>query len=224
MALQQSANSAHKYAVPFSEFEMMREWRELAMTGSTDGDYGENSESCSRKYIKDLAWIVDHWGVTPESVRQFVDAAIERGTLQPLGKLIEVCPDKTSPVLSSMDLVAMVLKSSCSTSYVERREDKQHEMVQWLVRNGFQVSARDQTEVKRLSDAVAKRLEKKQQSQASAEAKAKAAAKRVHPGRLETHNSDLSGLDSTELRHVEATYQIWSCCKRGPDAPGCKDP
>jgi len=43
------------------------------------------------------------------------------------------------------------------------------------------------------------------------------------PGKLVTHQADLDGLDSRDLRHVEEFCELWSCCGRGPkDKGGCQ--
>ena len=53
--------------------------------------------------------------------------------------------------------------------------------------------------------------------------KKKAETKMVHPGKLVTHQADLDGLDSRDLRHVEEFCELWSCCGRGPkDKGGCQ--
>lgn len=207
---------------PSTAAAMLREWREIGTTGSTDGDYGEDPSACKRKTLHDISWLIAHWGIDAAAIRALVGGVIEMGRLSDyhLKALLTACPDVARPVLDKMGLVHLALESRCATGSETTRRDKQQTMVSALIALKFTVEPCDQREVQ----ALLRELEVKRAAAAELAAKQAAERRKVHPGRLVTHEADLSGLDSAELRHVEQFYQLWSCCKREPNSPGCQEP
>jgi hypothetical protein len=215
-----------KMLKPATIQETLKEWRELGMTGSTDGDYGEDSNSCQRRRLRaDFAWLVEHWGIDSDAVRKLVGGVIDSG--RGVGGVVDMLREHApaaSTVLESMDLIHAALQSSCATGDARRRREMQAEMAVALEDRGFAVKQEDR------AITVALRAELKMAHEAlkekhAAEAKRKEAeARMVHPGKLVTHKADLEGLDSRELRHVDEYYELWSCCGRGPKSVGCTPP
>lgn len=207
--------------------EMLKEWRELGTTGSTDGHYGEDASSCKRRRLHaDFAWLVENWGVDSSAVQKLMGGLIDtgRGVGGVVDMLREHAPASTT-VLEQMNLVHAALHSSCATGDTRRRRQMQAEMVVSLQDRGFvAVSPVDRTSVEALR-AELNATRDKQKAQRAAEAERKEAeARMVHVGKLVTHKADLDGLDSRDLRHVDEYYELWSCCGRPTKSVGCTHP
>ena len=203
--------------------KVLEEWREIGTTGSTDGSYGYR-----RKQLKDMGWLVENWGVNAAAVQALVKGAIEMGTFRGLhlDMLLKHCPDVAKPVLDDMRLVHIVLDSGCATGSEQVRRNRQADMLACLAEGGFLVEPRDKAAVQTLRHKVhSERAEYARKQKVTAQNVAKEQRK-IHTGRLETFEMDLSdpGFDSTELRHLDRVYQLWSCCKRGPHESGCQLP
>lgn len=211
---------------PATVAETLKEWRELGTTGSTDGHYGEDASSCKRRSMhKDFAWLVEQWGIGNDGVRKLVGGIIDSGS--GLGgvvdRLREHAPTATA-MLEEMDLVHTALQSSCATGDAKRRRAAQAEMVVALQDRGFEVKPADRAAVQALRgelEAARAALTAKHEAEAK---RKEAEAKLVHPGKLVTHQADLDGLDSRDLRHVDEYYELWSCCGRAPKSIGCTSP
>ena len=208
---------------PPSERELLREWRELGTTGSTDGSYADPGTTdwkyARRKHVDDIGWLVKHWGVDAAALNAFLGGAVEMGTLGPrhLEQVVAHAATEARRVLDSAPWVRKALSSSCATSSETFRLEKRTRMVQALQQHGVSAAPADKLKVSALLAEAA--------AAAAARAKPKPEAKPEgqlwHPGKLETKEADLSGLDSTELRHVERFYEQWSCCRRGKGSVGC---
>jgi len=210
---------------------MLSEWGELGKTGSTGGQYGKVGQLVRRRNLGDVGWLIEHWGIEPDAMQAFLEGAIQMGNMSAghVDAMLAHCPDAPAVLNGKCNLVRMAVLSSCATSYecVELRA----RMVSDLIERGFKVSARDKTQVADLcreAEAIHKKVEKakrveKQKAAAKAARKAEV-SRRVHTGVLETHEADLSNCDSTELRHVDRYFKLWSCCKRGEREPGCTEP
>ena len=206
---------------------MLEEWREIGTTGSTDGDYGTTpNESKPRTFGNDFPWLVQHWGIEPRGVEELVKGAIDVGGLgaRHLDGLLKHCPEVATPVLQKMKLVHLAVNSRCATGNETTMRQRQALMATMLTGRGFPVEMGDQATVQSLcEERKAEQVELKR-TQAARKKQEEEAKRKVHPGHLETFETDLSGMDSRDLRCVESTYQLWSCCKCGPKAPGCQLP
>jgi len=211
---------------PPSVQETLNEWRELGTTGSTDGEYGDDASSCTRKRLhRDFAWLVEHWGMDSDGVRTLVGGVIDSGSgVGGVVGMLRAHAPAAAAVLQDMDLIHAALQSSCATGDARRRRLAQAEMVVALQDRGFPVNAAERVAVEALSaELEASRAVQRARREAEARRK-EAEALMVHPGKLVTHQADLDGLDSRDLRHVDEFYELWSCCGRGPKSVGCTPP
>ena len=204
----------------------LQEWRELGTTGSTDGEYGEDEAMCKRRtLLADFAWLVDHWGIDDSGVRKLVEGSIDTGggVGRIVDKLREHAP-ATIRVLEQMDLIHAALQSSCATGDARRRREIQARMVVSLQDRGFTVNPGDLASVKELRSELTAAHEVLKAQQAAEAKRKEDEARMVHPGKLVTHQADLEGLDSRDLRHIDEYYELWSCCGRPPRSVGCTHP
>lgn len=206
----------------------LAEWREIGTTGSTDGHYGDGGD-CKRRTLSDLGWLVERWGVDAAKVSALVDGAIECGRLSErmLVSLLslEQVAAIARPMLST-GAVRKVLASNCATGSLQTKKTRQAEMLSALQARGFGVQGAggEALAVRALLSAHQAARDEAERKRQQAAARRAEELRRVHPGRLERHEADLSGLDSVELRHVEQWFERWSCCGKRPGASGCREP
>ena len=205
----------------------LAEWRELGTTGTTSGRYGEAAGGpYERKSCRcDLAWLVKHWGIDERAIRSLVGGTIDcsRDIGNVVDGLLEHAPGAHN-TLDDMGLIGLALASSCATGDERRRRAECARMVCALHDRGFVGAPAERRAVDELRaehDAHLAALKQKQLAEAKRE---QLEASMVHTGRLKTHEADLDGLDSRDLRHVERFYEVWTCCGRGPRASGCTKP
>ena len=212
---------------PSTQNEVLREWRELGTTGSTDGVYGgDTGEPYKRKTVNDIAWLAKHWGIDKQAVREAVGGSIE--TDGSVGKLVDAllehAPTVAKQALDSMNVIHLAIQSSCATGDAGRRRKGQARMVCALQDRGFEATPADDAAAKALRAEYTSALAALTRAQSLEAERERRQATMIHPGQLETHEADLEGCDSRDLRHMERYYQLWSCCGRGPKAPGCHEP
>ena len=201
----------------------LQEWRELGTTGTTDGEYGEDPSSCRRRRLHaDFPWLVEHWGLDGGAIRKLVGGVIDSG--RGVGGVVDMLREHvptSAAVLAKMNLIKAALQSSCATGDVRRRREAQAEMVEALQDRGFEVNNADRATVGVLRSELSALRASKEAKLAMEAKKKETEARMIHPGHLVTHQTDLDGLDSRDLRHVDETYELWSCCGRGPKSTGC---
>ena len=182
---------------------MLREWREIGTTGSTDGQY----ECKRRTFGGDFPWLIEHWGIEPRGVQELVKGAIDVGGLghRHLDGLMKHCPEVAEPVLRRANLVHLAINSRCATGNETTMRQMQAAMATMLVERGFPVETGDKAAVDRLCSEIKAKQAELVRVQAAKKEQEEKAKRKVHPGRLETFDTDLSGMDSRDLRHVEAT-------------------